>query len=156
MWSGALVYIYFTLLTYDPEKNMPTTLQIYVPLYYYLSLHIDPTLLHTSIKNQWTEHLFTILLKIYLPNATYKPHAKITLCASVREACQYICHIWTHWHSPCDQEHCTLMMVMQAVGWWQQWHHSPVTYTEVATWPNQSKTTRSKTNTANFKYIKLI
>ena len=45
------------------------------------------------------------------------------------ELCQYMCHIWTHWHYPCDQY----------AGQW--WHHSPIIYSELATWPNQSTTT---------------
>ena len=38
------------------------TLHIYVPLYFYHTFHVDPTLLHTSIKNQYTSNLFTIPL----------------------------------------------------------------------------------------------
>ena len=40
------------------------------------------------------------------------PHTQITQCASMGEVCQYIYHIWSHWHQTCDQECPIQMMVM--------------------------------------------
>ena len=34
------------------SRNMSAILHIYVPMHFFPSLHIDPTLLHTSVKNQ--------------------------------------------------------------------------------------------------------
>ena len=42
--------------------NMPATLHMYVPLYLYCSLHIDPTLLHTWLKINEIPH-FTYYCK---------------------------------------------------------------------------------------------
>ena len=41
---------------------MPAILHIYVLLYFYYSLHIDP-LLHTSIRINEVQHLFTNLMQ---------------------------------------------------------------------------------------------
>ena len=45
--------------------------------------------------------------QICLSNAMYMPQAHITQCVSKGIVCQYMYHIWTHWHKPCDQECCT-------------------------------------------------
>ena len=47
-----------------PWTNMPTILHMYIPLYCYLSLHVDPTSSHTSQKNS---KLQLLLYAIYLP-----------------------------------------------------------------------------------------
>ena len=53
MWPEALVYIYFTLHIYTSNKHAYHIAQIDAcPMECYCSLHIDPILLHTSIKNQ--------------------------------------------------------------------------------------------------------
>ena len=44
-------YTYIFHYWHMPLKNKPATLCMYVPLHSYCSLHTDPTLLHTSIRN---------------------------------------------------------------------------------------------------------
>ena len=51
MQLGKLIYIYSTLLAYAPEQNcLPH--HTYVPLHYFCSLHIDPTLLHIQVQEK--------------------------------------------------------------------------------------------------------
>ena len=50
---------------------MPPTLQIYVPLHFYFSLHVDPTLLHIFIKKAATI--------IYQSIAQYVPASNMPL-----------------------------------------------------------------------------
>ena len=50
-WPGVQVYMHCTSW-HIPWTNIPTTLHIYVPLHLHCNLHIDPTLLQTSIKSQ--------------------------------------------------------------------------------------------------------
>ena len=73
IWPGSLVYLHFTLLTW-PWTNMPTTLHKHVQLHFYYSLHIDPILLHTSIKN--LQNMCQQLIS--LSNATNMTYALIT------------------------------------------------------------------------------
>ena len=38
-------------------------------------------------------------------NATFKLHMPVSSCAYLRQLCQYICLIWTHYNQQCDQKH---------------------------------------------------
>ena len=62
MWPWDLVYIHFTFIGICPWKNMPATLHIYVPLYYYCSLHID---FQVQVKKTATFNYHSIT--IYMP-----------------------------------------------------------------------------------------
>ena len=53
MWPGGPVYIHFILLTHGPEQ-ICLLHYTHVPLHFSKSLHIDPTLLVTSLKTQQT------------------------------------------------------------------------------------------------------
>ena len=53
----------FHIIGICPWTNMPATFHKYVTLHFYLSLHIDPALLTTSITTKKLQHLFTILLQ---------------------------------------------------------------------------------------------
>ena len=49
----------FHIIGIIPQTNMPSTLHIHVPLQFYYSLHIDPTVLHISIRSQPTaSHIY--------------------------------------------------------------------------------------------------
>ena len=52
--TEAMLSIHSTFLAYATEQHMLVTLHIYVPFYVYSSLQIGPTLLNTSLRNQWT------------------------------------------------------------------------------------------------------
>ena len=75
------------------RTNKPATLTIYILLYFYCSLLIDPTLLHTSVKNKKMQHLLTKLLQnmcqteICPSNVICMPYALIMQCASIGEVC---------------------------------------------------------------------
>ena len=68
-------------------------------------------------KLPYTEQTATLIyhaIAIHVPATNMPPlmpyilaHAQITQCASVREVCQYICNIWTHWYQPYDEQCCT-------------------------------------------------
>ena len=51
----------FHIIGICPWTNISPTLHIHVPLLSYHSLHIDPTLSHTQVKNQQAKPLFTII-----------------------------------------------------------------------------------------------
>ena len=88
-------------------NNMPATLNICIPLHFCCSLHIEPTFLHTPIKINQLQHIFTRLLQskceeqICPPNATYRLHAQITSCASMGKVCQYVNHAKCHCEQNC-------------------------------------------------------
>ena len=74
---------------------MPATLHIYIPLYIYCSLHIDPILLYTEVDNKLQ------LLFIMLPHANNKympqmPCMPISSCADITQLCQDIYFISTY------------------------------------------------------------
>ena len=79
-WLGTMVYIHFTLLMYGP-KQIFLLHCTYVPLHFYCILHIEPTLLHTSIENQWTETFIyhTTAKYVLKTNMPFKYHV-YTIC----------------------------------------------------------------------------
>ena len=97
MCLGALVYMHSTLQAHATD-------QICLPSCTCIS-HCISTVVYMQ-----TPHLFTTLLlnmcqpQIYVLNVIYNPYAKITRHTLIInwEVCQYICHIWNHWHQPCD------------------------------------------------------
>ena len=62
----------FHITAICPEANKPATLHIYILLHCYLSLHIDPTLLHISINTLQNATLIYNATAIYVP-ATNMP-----------------------------------------------------------------------------------
>ena len=82
-----------------PWTNIPTTLYIHVSLQFLCDLYIDPTLLYTYIKNSKLELFLTcychICAKTNMPLRCHiKWHMPNTLCADIRQWCQYIHIIW--------------------------------------------------------------
>ena len=79
--TEAMLSIHSTFLAYATEQHMLVTLHIYVPFYVYSSLQIGPTLLNTSLRNQWT--------------ATFICHttAKYVLATNI----SFKCHVYTTW-----------------------------------------------------------
>ena len=52
----------FHIIGICPSTNTSATLHKYFSLHFYCSLHINPTLVHTSIKISKLQHFFTIVL----------------------------------------------------------------------------------------------
>ena len=65
MQQDTLVYMFHNT-DICPRTNTPDILHIYVPLHCYCSLHIDPTLLHISVKKKKKQ----IVTLIYHATAT--------------------------------------------------------------------------------------
>ena len=104
------------------------------------SLHVDPTLLHISIKIYYTVSLIYNTTSKYVPainmtwNAINMPHGQITWHASMGKVCQYILrHLWGCSLQWCRQTHCT-----------QTTSHRLITHTELATFSNQPKRKKKK------------
>ena len=141
------IYI-FSITSICPWTNMPSTLHKYGPLHFYYSLHIQPTMLHISIENQYmATFLYHTTAKyvtlIYMP-LKCQIHAicQITWCAHMMKVCQYIWHTnslaLTMWpaaqYTDTNDEN-----TVDNTGWWC---HSQNTYTELATGPNRSRRTK--------------
>ena len=90
LWPGGLANIHFIFLAYAPEQTcLPYC--THVLLHHYFSLHIVLTILQTSVKEQQTATLFTMLL----PYATYR-----NLLLSVMQWERlYTDARWWSWHS---------------------------------------------------------
>ena len=96
----------FHITALCPWTNMPPTLYKYIPLHIYYR-YTPHYCIYPSKIIHWN---------IILPNyckigaitnyALPKPHAQITVHASIEDVCQYICHIWTQWNQSCDQGWC--------------------------------------------------
>ena len=54
-------------------------------------------------------------------NILYTIYEQISWHAWMGKVCQYIYHIWTHWHQPCDQSYCTQMTTMAPVTTQPNW-----------------------------------
>ena len=126
-----------------PWTNRPATLHIYVPLHFFCSLHIDPILMHASIKCQQTTTFICNTTPKYVPvtNVPLKCYIcqmpKLRMCISDGNMPIYMPHMSS----------LTLAMWQGALytddndadaGQWLC--HSPITYLELATWQNQWKT----------------
>ena len=86
MQPEALVYMHSTLLNLS-WTYMPFILHIYILPHFYCNLHIDLTLLHTSIKNHQTA------IFIYHTTAKYVPTTNMSL------KCQYMPNSQIIWHA---------------------------------------------------------
>ena len=122
-----------------PWTNMSATLHIYFPLHFYCSQHRDPTLLHKSTKFNKLQHLFTIKLQIcarnkYAPQMIYIGH--IPKLLEVHQWGKYA-NIYATYELT-GINHVIRSTVHRCYCWWW-WCHSPITYTEMATWQNHSK-----------------
>ena len=104
MWPEVLVYINFILLAYTPWTNIPTTLHIYVLLYFYCS--------PTKCKFNLPCYCHICTSNIYAPQMPLLSSAQIIWHAFMGEVCQCICHIWSCSHQWCSQNHCKQMTMM--------------------------------------------
>ena len=94
MWPGALIYIithYWHILLTKYVCYIA-----HIQLHYYISLHIDPTLLHISGKKTTN---YNIYLQCYChicasnkhtPKCHKNQYTQITWCASMEEVCKYM------------------------------------------------------------------
>ena len=111
MLLQVLVYLYFKRLVYIPWTNIPATLHIYVPLYFYCSPHIDPTLLYMQVhRNNNLQLLITMLLP-YMCDNKYAPQMLHIChkCKLIHVQISYnyvsIYASWTQCNGQCYQEH---------------------------------------------------
>ena len=81
----------FTLLAYAPYQTCLTS-HTYASLQCYCTLHIDPTLHYIQVKNNTLQLFLPCYNHIFGNNkyAPQMPHMPITLCAHMRQLCQYI------------------------------------------------------------------
>ena len=93
VWPRTWLYIHFILLAY-PSTNMPATSHMYVPLHKYCSLHVDPTLLYTLVKN------INKLTFIYHNMAMYVLATNMHLkCHRYAQYANYINFMWEKYFS---------------------------------------------------------
>ena len=94
---------------------MPATSHMYVPLYFYCSLYIDPTVLHTHQKQQQITIYIYHTVAIYVPQTImpvkchiYSTYAKCFICTYDNHVHIYIYIYVPHMNSlnkKCDLEH---------------------------------------------------
>ena len=122
----------FHIIGICPWTYMPAILYLYVPLYWYHILYRPHITSHISkIKPQL---VFTMLL-LYMCHQEiwpYMSHMPITLCAHMKQLCQCICLIWSHWkqchHNALVCIYFTLLLMPQTIMPATLHMHVPVHY----------------------------
>ena len=111
----------FHIIEICPWTNMPTTMHIHVPQHFYCSLHIDPILLHKSIRKQYTAPLIyhntpkKCQQQLCPSNTKSMSNAQIIKYVPIGEVFKYMCHIWRCFHQWCNQNHCTQVTKMMTM-----------------------------------------
>ena len=119
-----------------PCRNIPATLYKYVPLHFYCSLHIDPTLLHTSFKHSKLQLLFTLLQYICWQHISPQMWQ---LCHMSKLPDVHFWGKYANIHATHEVDLITTVARITVYKWWQWQCHSLIAFTELATWPSLTK-----------------
>ena len=108
--------------SYEPTRKTPLTRSTDIHTPYIMgifpwynstaTLHVSPHRVVHMSKDKKMTHSFHIQFYICTSsNMPMKCHiyaiqSNYLTCINL-DICQYICHTWSHWHQPCDQECCT-------------------------------------------------